>query len=385
MAKKIGIVTFWHGEENYGQIFQCWALQYFLRKEGHNAFVIRYIPTKYLPPFKAFIKWLLPVTFLRNVKKRLFHRKQFSTERNRIRQNKRRDFSGFRTNHINFSSRKYSSLRQLQKNPPKADVYIVGSDQVWAQLLTNRNNRSFFLDFGTPLTKRVAYAPSFFYQQYPQELQMELKLLLLRFDAISCREYSGVSICKNLGIYATKVLDPTFLLKKEDYEQFITNELSTDDYIYIYSLNIRTANEIRWDELKAVCHDCNWKVKVTPARGYFDGEELFGEESEYIYATPQEWITLIYSSKLVVTTSFHGIAFSILLEKPFVYIPLQGRCADGNSRVFDLLKDLNLNSRILTAETSYNQIIGNEIDWTDVRERTGNYRIDSINFLRKNI
>ena len=40
---KIGIITFWTSEDNYGQVLQCYALQQYLRQAGHNPFLIRYI------------------------------------------------------------------------------------------------------------------------------------------------------------------------------------------------------------------------------------------------------------------------------------------------------------------------------------------------------
>ena len=39
---KIGIMTLWGAFDNYGQQFQVYALQHFLRKNGHDAFIIRY-------------------------------------------------------------------------------------------------------------------------------------------------------------------------------------------------------------------------------------------------------------------------------------------------------------------------------------------------------
>lgn len=107
-------------------------------------------------------------------------------------------------------------------NPPNAELYIVGSDQVWAQILNNRNNRAFFLDFGKSETKRLAYAPSFVVNEYPTAYREDLKQLLKRFNAVSVREYSRVDICKSVGIEATKVLDPTFLLERKDYLSLIS-------------------------------------------------------------------------------------------------------------------------------------------------------------------
>lgn len=39
---KIGILTFWWSEDNYGQQLQAYALQRYLRDAGHDAFLIRY-------------------------------------------------------------------------------------------------------------------------------------------------------------------------------------------------------------------------------------------------------------------------------------------------------------------------------------------------------
>ena len=44
---KIGIVTFWWTDDNYGQILQCYALQYFLKSIGHEPFLIKTYPNDY--------------------------------------------------------------------------------------------------------------------------------------------------------------------------------------------------------------------------------------------------------------------------------------------------------------------------------------------------
>jgi hypothetical protein len=41
---KIGIMTFWWSDDNYGQLLQCYALQKYLRDAGHDAYLIRYYP-----------------------------------------------------------------------------------------------------------------------------------------------------------------------------------------------------------------------------------------------------------------------------------------------------------------------------------------------------
>ena len=44
---RIGVITYWYSEENYGQILQCYALQQFLRNMGHEAFLIKYKAASY--------------------------------------------------------------------------------------------------------------------------------------------------------------------------------------------------------------------------------------------------------------------------------------------------------------------------------------------------
>jgi hypothetical protein len=38
---KIGILTFWNTPDNYGQMLQCFALQTYLREQGHDTFLVR--------------------------------------------------------------------------------------------------------------------------------------------------------------------------------------------------------------------------------------------------------------------------------------------------------------------------------------------------------
>ena len=37
---KIGILTFWNTPDNYGQMLQCFALQTYLREQGHDTFLV---------------------------------------------------------------------------------------------------------------------------------------------------------------------------------------------------------------------------------------------------------------------------------------------------------------------------------------------------------
>ena len=382
---KIGVLTFWHGMSNYGQILQCWAMQQYLKRQGHEPFVIRYVPSNYTSPQKRLLKKVLCVNQIRLAKDYLFDRKAYLLKQSNERNDRKRKFDEFREKYLDLSDCIYYDIHQIQKKPPVADAYVVGSDQVWAQMLDSRNSRAYFLDFGKPETKRIAYAPSFVVKEYPKEYQGELKALLQKFDAVSCREYSGVDICKSLEVNAEKVLDPTLLLEKEQYLGLIGEPIEKKNQIFIYSLNISSSEQIRWNELKAFSSENNLAVKVTPSQGYFEADELFGEDVEYLYATPKEWLKTIAESRLVVTPSFHGIVLSIILGTPFVYVPLCGQYASGNSRITDLLADLGLEGRILKNNIDYATVEKQSIEWDNIYCRLTNMRHSSIEYIHNSL
>ncbi len=377
---KIGVMTFWNSNSNYGQILQCWAMQQFLKRQGYEPYVIRFVPSFYTSHFKRFLKKILFVEQIRKAKRFLLNRHSYQMKKRNGINDRKRQFDDFRQKYLDFSDHIYCDYFQIRENPPEADAYIVGSDQVWAQMLDNINSRAFYLDFGKPDIKRIAYAPSFVVKEYPAAYREELKSLLLRFDAVSTREYSGLEICKSVGIEATKVLDPTFLLERDDYLSLIGEPVQKRRQIFIYCLNISSPEQIRWAELKKYAEVNDLKVIVTPSQGYFSADELFGNDVEYLYATPQQWLQTIAESELVVTPSFHGVAISIILGTPFVYVPLKGAYESGNARILDLLKDLQLEDRVLREEAKYSDFSLSEK--IEMGGHLNGIREASMNFLK---
>ena len=381
---KIGIITLWQSNDNYGQQLQCWALQQALLKLGHEPYLIRYdIDGRFNNKKKAFGKKILKSVLLYPLFKKLMRIKKDKVEKRlksyNATRNKERRFDEFRNVNIIQSNTLYKSLKDLQDNPPQANAYIVGSDQVWAHLLSNYENRVMFLDFGDARVKRIAYAPSFSMQDYPIELRQELVENLSRFNSLSVREKSGENICKKHGFDVSVVVDPTMLLAKDDYSVLRSNEKHTK-YLFLYYLNISKPEEIEWNELKRIANKDGLKVIATPASGYFPGRELF-DGVEYQYATIAQWINLIENAEIVVTTSFHGVVFCILHHTPFIYFPLSGKYSRGNNRVIDLCHDLSLSGQIWHPKASLEEMMNNGINWADVDLKLNNMRNESQNFL----
>lgn len=118
---------------------------------------------------------------------------------------------------MNQSDKVYFTLNELRKEPPGADCYIVGSDQVWSRSLTGGDGRVFYLDFGSKNIKRLSYAASFGNAQFDEKRLGLLKKRISNYCAVSVREKTGKEICKKAGVDAVHVLDPTMLLNVEDY------------------------------------------------------------------------------------------------------------------------------------------------------------------------
>ncbi len=379
---KIGVITYWAGNSNYGMMMQCWALQQHLKELGHEPYVIRFIKEDRQNPYKRIFVKLGVLNYISRIKCFFTRRKFINVNKN----DKLRKFDSFRKTNISFSTNIYKNIFELQKNPPVADCYITGSDQVWSQLLDDYNNTAYYLNFGKEETLRISYAPSFSLTEYPFNLIDKLADALKKLHHISVREYDGVQICKNIGFEATKVLDPTLLLDKKDYLNLCNSiPRNNNEYIFIYSLNISSSNDLRWEELKEYSTDNNLSTIVTPSDGYFIGGEIFDDDVIYRYATIEEWLAMIRDSQLIVTSSFHGIVLSIILETPFVYVPLEGKFSSGNNRVIDLLRELNLEHRILSPKDTYSNLISNQIDWKLTKVLLNMNRNISMAYLKKSL
>lgn len=386
---KIGIITYWESNDNYGQQLQCWALQHFLCERGYDAFLIR----QYVWPeqhrnnkrgvkrikqgMKDAIAYILYATNLA-YKPYVYKRFAFCLDKEVC----RRQFPKFRKEQLKMS-KIYDTPEKLMSNPPQADFYVTGSDQVWNYTMPEAPLKNFFLQFGAASTKRIAYAPSIGHSSLTDEMKSIFKQYLSKFDAISVREKSAVSILKEIDYDAAAVLDPTMLLQAKDYLQ-LTSDLKGKESVFIYSLNYASAEDIPFDEIKTYAESQNVPIIVTPGSGYLPAKELF-DSVEYSYATIPQWIRHITNAKLVVTASFHGIVFAILFHRPFIYTPLKGEHVGSNNRVLDLLNNLGLQERVLSEEQSFEDYVNRQIKWEDVDSKLCLQKISSILYLTNSI
>lgn len=373
---KIGILTFWWTKDNYGQILQCYALQQFLKQQGHDAYLIRYDPRcdlKKTTLIKKIMKCFNPqklyihLDYLLNEKK---NAKKILIEEN----NNPRFFEIFFNENIKVSDKVYKTYNELKQNPPEADLYIVGSDQVWnPALYSDIALHAFFLDFGDKKIKRMSYAASWGRIDLNPKKTKEIIPLLKKFNYISVREKSGLELCKKCGVNnAFWVPDPTMLLNKFSYLNLIKNVdmEKCNKYILLYILK----NKFNFD--LNIVYDFasrnNLEVIYVTANGVSDNRKK-------VFPTVQEWISLINNAEYIITNSFHCAVFSTIFGKKYGIIPLSSYFKGMNSRFLSLFELYHIENRFIT--NSNLEILKKEYVTNDTIEEAVQSFISALNNL----
>ena len=374
----IAVITFFQSQTNYGQLLQAYALQQVLMRMGHYPYIIRY---GFHEPLDAVLKLEIP--------KPHFEKLLTGTRGGEAKEGKadNRHFDDFRWNHLNLSANAYNCLEELQLAPPMADCYLTGSDQVWAQLLSHEDNQAFFLNFGLEETLRISYAPSFALKTYPSELDEQLANSLRRLDAVSVREKAGVDICAGVGISARWVLDPTMLLQGEYYRR-LASESQTKlpkDYAFVYHVNVGRKDISCWNTFCDYNEKHGIHVIAVHANGENQCDVEFLKEAEYMYPSIQDWIRLIDGSRYVLTTSFHGMIFAILLHKPFFVVLRPDSQFAGNERITTILSELSLQDYIVKEGMNLQEKMQCVINWEEVDEKLDTLRRNSTAFLEESL
>lgn len=333
---RIGVVTFWNSEDNYGQILQCYALQRFLIEQGHDAFLVRYLPLRKRRWFKDWIGRIRYVLCSRRPLETVrlaFEFKRIARAQLRDCREHPRHFAAFKERHIRYSDRVYDQY-ELQSEPPWADAFVSGSDQIWRGI-----DPVFFLDFVPAGIPRIAYAASFGSASVPTgDMAAFYRRCLAGFKTITVRETEGVEICRQLGFPDVELVpDPTFLLPASHYVRIASPVECRKDFLFLYLLG----NEMDFDlaELYAWAVRRGLNVIYVASQGRVDAYPK-------TYPNVDEWLGYMIGAKYVVTNSFHGMAMSIVLNKDFVVLPLRGTFAQMNGRIRTTLTTYGLTDRL---------------------------------------
>lgn len=350
---------------NHGANLQAYALMHYLENLGNDVEIIDYFP-KYFKHFRPFvcsnpkyetnpiIKFLyLSVKFPGRLKLYLEYKKS----------DRKKNFEAFRDKYYRLTDT-YESFEELKANPPKADLYIAGSDQIWNTMMNNGKDPAYYLQFAPKNTTTATYAASFSVSKIPNELKEQTKNYIESIDFVSVREKSALKILDDLGILnGQAVLDPVFLLDKTQWSKIESNIKFDDDYILVY--DFEGSDEVKNFAVK-YAQKHNLKIYSLYKNEYCDKSfENFG---------PDVFLSLIKNAEFIVSNSFHATAFSLIYEKEFAVIKRQ----EGiNSRMVDLLDSVGISDRIFSTYKDFNTI-----DYPSVNELLGKQIDKSKQFLK---
>ena len=357
-----------HHAFNHGAMLQAYALLTYLQSLGHDARAIDYRPW-YMPPVKVYFNYVdkrFNYPIIRQLY-RFYHKRAWLFE-----QERRSVLERFFVSSIPTTSEQYRSAKKLKDNPPVADIYIAGSDQIWNTTFENGNDPAFYLNFGSP-KRKISYAASFATMSLKLGTEQFVKEQLKNFDAISIREESGKKILESLGYRGDLVLDPVFLLDKDFWIDFAKKEDtgSIEEYVLTYDFEHRKSSVKRIAKRLAALY--GYKIySVSPSRSHHE----YADQS-FACCSPEKFVSLIKNAKCVVSNSFHGTAFSIILEKNFFVVNRK----DGlNIRMIDLLNRYDLNDRLVNPETS-DELLSKDVNYSLMRSRLGRDADVSRSFL----
>lgn len=358
---KVGILTF-HRANNFGAVMQSYALQTYLTVCGHDVNIIDYrckaVEMQY-DILNPRVLWS---------RKNIFASLRIYLDRICQCQSLREKGKGF----DQFRQKFLQLTEPVVALSPKMDydALITGSDQVWNIHITNGVDRSYFLC--GPLSeriKRVAYAVSSAdkFDIFDNNLS-EVLGCLNRFDSISVREISlkdYLSSRLNKAIYSC--VDPCFLINREEYDKMAIPSNMSKPYILVYQMTyIEAANEAA----EKIGRDYGYEVMY-----YYGGAAPHGNNNHTI-VNPQDFLGKIAGASLVLTSSFHGIVFSIIYEKDFWTFKY-----DGNGRQLNLLSLLGLRDRMVS---SSNQIVlDKHVDYSAVHKSLDDVVKASKEFLNE--
>lgn len=387
--KKIGIVTLYYKNLNFGGLLQAYALPQAIRIHLHRkceqiAYDCQrrvHIPTF----FETVISADKNIAGIKKIVKKagadvlnnLYKKKLLSRRRKFV------DFS----NAICHSQTIYTD-ETIKTSCGNYFAVICGGDQIWndwGEWLTDRAAQNFSLQFVKAPVRKISYAPSLGNGQLSSEFCQKIQPGLTELDFISVREKSSVSVVEKMsGKPVSVVLDPVLLLTKEDWDKIAKGPYSAKER-YTLGYFLGADKKQRKSTLK-FARNIQTKTYVFPFiyGNRANMSDLFFGDIRDFTSGPAEFVGLIKSTECVVTDSFHAIVFSLIYHKPFYVFERSTQVGGGtmNSRIHDFLEEFGLQDRLVTPEQLEKKKSIEPIDYTFADKVLAHRRKESYDYLK---
>lgn len=355
---KVGIITI-QKSPNYGACFQAYGLYSFLKKHGIECEIIdllrpthfEYIQSKIHKPYRQ--KKVGVIKGTKHIINIIFKK---SIAVNTLTQVAQQKFDSFNSGII--YSKTYYSIDELYYDPPQYDVYITGSDQLWNPTI-GFCIEPYFLTFVNNGGRKISYATSVGINELSNQERADFSKWLADYYSISVREESA---CKLLSTIVKQdviqVCDPSFLLEPAQWKEMMIAPPIDDSYILLFTLRYNKTLldfclRLSYESRKKLVYLCLYQPNVESTEQYTAVDS----------AGPTEFLGYIANADMVITNSFHGTVFSLILGAGNVFSHVPSTQKRGK-RITDLLKTYNLSNHVLGDDltASYNDMELEKVD-----------------------
>lgn len=363
-----------HACYNYGAVLQSYATENIIESLGVKCELVNYYSRRDIKESKLFSDFFSISGIMHNVRNAL-------TAKSFLKRKK--SFCEFMDKYYSVTEKKYTVDNISTLPQDKYDYFITGSDQTFNLNLegTENNNvmqqKPFYWDF-VEHGNKIAFASSLgeHFGVITQEQSKWMAEQLKKYSHISVREKALSDYIDNLiNLKPQVVLDPTLLLSGDEWNKIIKpTKYDDSEYILFYTVlsepwvieYVKKISELTGLKVLAPHPQNRYEISSTG----FDRVDYYG---------PSEFVSLIKNAKFVVTTSFHGTAFAINYNVPFVSLVL----GEGN-RISTLLSLCGLEDRAVTEKNKEGEI-GDlfNIDYTVTNKKLEFEKQKSINYLKR--
>lgn len=357
--KKIYLITF-HRAQSYGAFLQAFALQNCNELKKFNPIYIDYYPKRF-----RYRSYALEVSGSNIFQKALKFPASFICKT-------RMHFCIYYyiKKYLKITNKTYYEPSELYKLGNLADIYISGSDQIWDCRYDNLEHvLPYYLSFAKK--EKYSYSSSCGEMQYytnkDDEKYMRIMEELKTYTRITVREKESADDLNLCYPYkAEMMLDPTFLLKNEEWNYYLKAGKKKYKYILVYGL-------YRNPELKeyAVKLANEKRIKIINICDMFD---VIPQAKNIFNVSPFRLLELIRDAEDVITDSFHGCALSINFKKELhIFMPLTSKV-----RILNLIRVFNLENRVV----KNNILLDSKTNYSKVEEILTKERLRSSKYLK---
>lgn len=352
---RVGILTV-HRAINIGAVLQTYALQELLKESGHETDVINYVQEKVERTDREQYDFKKRIDFL--LHGHLHGFLSFSKVQARVAQ-RRKLYDDFLKQYLHLTA-----PCDVNTIPEHYDAYVIGSDQLWNSNIFGYQDQVFWGNFTRKADSKVyAYAVSTTVKDIEGTSKEFLSKSLRNFETISVREKEVADYLNShfsLPKPAQLVLDPTITAGRALWDKMRTGKYANDKYVLVYCARAYQPNpSLVMEKAESLAKKLGCGVKVLDLQ------------------TVSDFVDLISNAQYVLSSSYHGIVFSLMYNRP-LYAVMYGD--DQDRRYVNLLKLLGAEKMLINI---HNEFVPQEIDYTTINANIERMVGRSINYIKQ--